>query len=346
MSRNIGGNPQNAALNGESWSDARSTAHPADSRAVATDARAGTIADARRRRDEVGRVARRDRKTREGLIEALTGLSGRCLALEARNGELAAEVKQLHTERRQLRSRSAVARNSHSVPRLLPVQARTFLAGEDERGRLERDLHDGVQNELVALIVKLTLAEEDPGTPPALAGTLSDLVARAEAALHSVREIAHGIYPSPLAAFGVLEALRAQAMRTSIAVSLEGPAPRSTEQAEVAVYFSCLEAIQNVAKHGGREARVTLRCRHQSGTLVVRIADDGGGFDPANTADGGGLRNIRDRIQTLGGTVELASKPGRGTVLTFSLPWPPRNLDTDPSRSANFAGATTSMSLA
>jgi signal transduction histidine kinase len=87
---------------------------------------------------------------------------------------------------------------------LAPVQARSFLAGEDERRRLERDLHDGVQSELVALMVKLTLAEHDPGTPPALAGTLSDLVARAEAALHSVREIAHGIYPSVLAAFGVL----------------------------------------------------------------------------------------------------------------------------------------------
>ena len=174
------------------------------------------------------------------------------------------------------------------MPRSLPVQARTFLAGEDERRRLERDLHDGVQNELVALMVKLTLAEQDPGTPPALASTLSDLVARAEAVLHSVCEIAHGICPSLLVAFGVLEALRAQAMRTSVAVSLEGAAPRSTEQAEVAVYFSCLEAIQNVAKHAGGEARVTVRCRHQSGTLAVRIADGGGGFDPASTANGGG----------------------------------------------------------
>ena len=206
----------------------------------------------------------------------------------------------------------------------LPLQARTFLAGEDERRRLERDLHDGVQNELVALIVKLTLAEQDLDTSPARPGTLSELVAHAEAALHSVRDIAHGIYPSPLAAFGVLEALRAQAMRTSLDIRLEGTAPRSTEQAEVAVYFSCLEAIQNVAKHAGRDARVTLRFQHQHATLVARIADDGDGFDPTHTANGDGLGNILDRIQTLGGTVGLTSKPGRGTVLTISLPWPPR----------------------
>ncbi len=92
-------------------------------------------------------------------------------------------------------------------------------------------------------------------------------------------EIAHGIYPSPLAAFGVLEAVRAQAMQASVVVSVEGTAPRSTEEAEVAVYFSCLEAIQNVAKNAGSEARVTLRCQHDHGTLVVRVADDGVGFD-------------------------------------------------------------------
>ena len=147
---------------------------------------------------------------------------------------------------------------------------------EGQRRRLERDLHDGVQSELVALIVKLTLAEQDASTPLALAGTQSELVARTEAALHSMREIAQGIYPSPLA--GVLAALRAQDAGIG-GVSVEGTAPRSTEEAEVAVYLSCLEAIQNVAKHTGSEGRVTLRCQHDNGTLVVRVADDGGGFD-------------------------------------------------------------------
>jgi signal transduction histidine kinase len=129
----------------------------------------------------VDRVSRPGQTAREGLIAALTELSGRCRGLEARNRELAGEVNQLRTERGRLRSRLA-AISSQPVRAPLPNQARAFLAGEGERRRLERDLHDGVQNELVALIVKLTVAEQDPSTPPALAGTLSELVARAEAA--------------------------------------------------------------------------------------------------------------------------------------------------------------------
>ena len=233
-------------------------------------------------------------------------------------------VKRLRAEGRQPQSPTAAPSHLQPVQTRQPAHGGTFLAGEDERRRLERDLRDGVQNELVALIVELTLAEQDRDTPPAFAGTLSELVARAEAALHSVREIAHGIYPSALAAFGVLEALRAQAIRASLDVSVEGTAPRSTDEAEVAVYFSCLEAIQNVARHAGREAHATLRLNYDRGMLAVCIQDDGRGFDTARTEERTGLTNIRERIQTLGGTVELNSSPGRGTVLTLSLPWPPR----------------------
>jgi signal transduction histidine kinase len=334
MNASSRGNPHICDPESDSWPNARSTGDSTNGRAVHADEHPETLADALQQRDQARRIARRDRTTREGLIEALRGLSDRSVALETQNRELAAEIKQLRGERER---RSAVPRKSHPVQASLPIQARTFLAGEDERRRLERDLHDGVQNELVALIVKLTLAEEDHNTPPALAGTLPDLVARAEAALHSVREIAHGIYPSPLAAFGVLEALRAQAMRASLDIRVEGSTPRSTEQAEVAVYFSCLEAIQNVAKHAGREARVTLRCRHQHGTLVVRIEDDGSGFDPAHTPDGAGLSNIHDRVRALNGKVKLASTAGHGTVMTIALPLAPREAKTAPDRPANQA---------
>ena len=205
-----------------------------------------------------------------------------------------------------------------------PARAHNYLASDDERRRLERDLHDGARNEIVALIVKLQHAQEDRHTPPELAGTLSALAARAEAALDAVREIAHGIYPSALAAFGVERALRAQARPASIDVSVSGIAPRSTEDAEVAAYFPCSEAIENVARHAGRAAHATLRLNHDRGILAVYIQDDGRGFDPAHTEDGAGVRNIRERIQTLGGTVELNSNPGRGTVLTLLLLWPPR----------------------
>jgi signal transduction histidine kinase len=348
MSSGIRGNPHTDTrrLERENQSTTRSASGSADSRAVLADTKAPAIADARQRGDQVDRVWRAEEAARESLIDALTELSGRCRGLEARNRELAGEVDELRTERGRLRSQLATAISSQPVRAPLPNQARAFLAGEGERRRLERDLHDGVQNELVALIVKLTMAEQDPRTPPALAGTLSELVARAEAALGSVREIAHGIYPSPLAAFGVLAALRAQARRASLEVSLEGTAPRSSEEAEVAVYFSCLEAIQNVAKHAGRQARVSVRCQHDHGTLAVCIADDGDGFDPAHAREGGGLRNIRDRIHTLGGTVELTSRPGRGTVVTISLPWPARQPNTARGRSASSAIGRPSIILA
>ena len=89
------------------------------------------------------------------------------------------------------------------------------------------------------------------------------------------------------------------------------------------MYFCCSEAIQNVAKHAGRCAQVKLGLHHHHGMLAARIADDGLGFDPAQAPDGAGLRNIRERVQaTLNGTLELTSTPGRGTVLTISLPWP------------------------
>lgn len=202
-------------------------------------------------------------------------------------------------------------------------RAHTGLGGAGERRRLERDLHDGVQSELVALIIKLAATQQDPDTPPRVAAVLAGLEVRAQAALDSVRNIARGIYPSVLADFGLREALRAQAARAAIRTSVVGTAPRGTEEAEEAVYFACSEAIQNAVKHAGDGARVALRLHHHRASLVVRISDDGHGFAPAHTPTGAGLQNIRDRIEALGGIFELASKPGSGTVLTLSLPWAP-----------------------
>ena len=113
-------------------------------------------------------------------------------------------------------------------------------------------------------------------------------------------------------------------------MSIAGTAPRSTDEAEAAVYLCCSEAIQNVAKHAGPSAQVKLGLQHNHGMLVVRIEDDGRGFDPAQTPDGTGLRNIRERVQTLDGTLRLASTPGHGTILTIWLPWPPRQPTTNP----------------
>jgi signal transduction histidine kinase len=208
----------------------------------------------------------------------------------------------------------------------LPGQsgARASLRDLEERRRLGRDLHDGVQSELVSLIARIKLAEEDFATPPALGDTFAALSDHAIAALASVREVANGIHPPSLARFGVVEALRARAQRASAEVRVSGNVPRTNEEAEAAVYFSCSEAIQNVAKHAGRAARAELSLIHHAGMLAVRVQDDGQGFDPDRVAQGAGLTNIRDRIAVLGGFVHLTSSPGRGTALTISLPWPTR----------------------
>lgn len=193
-----------------------------------------------------------------------------------------------------------------------------------ERRRLERDLHDGVQNELVALIIKLATAQEDPRTPPAVVDMLGGLEVRAQAALDTVRNVVRGIYPPLLADFGVRDALRTQATSAPIDVRLAGSAPRSAPEAEEAVYFACLEALQNAVKHAGLGASVTVLLSSSDDSLAVHIADDGHGFDPAVTTQGAGVRNIHDRIHQLGGTVELSSSPGQGTFVTIAVPWPAR----------------------
>jgi signal transduction histidine kinase len=209
----------------------------------------------------------------------------------------------------------------HTKNASVEIRNSTVVALSD-RQRLERDLHDGVQNELVSLLVKVGLARDDAKTPPAIVRLLAELESHAQTALDSVRNIARGICPPRLADFGLCEALRAQAMRLPIRVRLIGGAPRSHGQVEEAVFFSCSEAIQNAAKHAGRAARVTLRLDHHQGTLRVVIADDGRGFDPGRARRGAGLQNIRDRIEAHGGSFRIASEPRFGTVVTLSLPWP------------------------
>jgi signal transduction histidine kinase len=177
-----------------------------------------------------------------------------------------------------VRSPAAGRREPRRVGERRLSQARLSAAAQ-ERRRLARDLHDGVQNELVSLIIGLSVA-------------------------------------------GLDAALRAQAGLASMAVSLAGTAPRSTDDAEEAVYFACLEALQNVAKHARRDARVTLRMAYGDQTLAVRIEDDGGGFTRARRREGAGLTNIRDRVAAVGGTVRITSTPGRGTVVAVALPWP------------------------
>lgn len=228
-------------------------------------------------------------------------------------------------DRRAVRSLSISDLPARKAP---PARAPAAVPLADERRQVERDLHEGVQNELVALVVKLAVAQEDAGIPPPVAKTLAGLEARARAALAAVREIVRGTDPPQLADFGLVRALRAQAARGPVDTSLEGAAPRAIEEAQAGGYFACSEAIQDVAAHAGRAAQIKLGLHHSHGTLAARIADDGP-FDPAQTPTGAGLRNIRERVQPLDGTLRLASTPRHGTVLTISPPGPPGQMITN-----------------
>ena len=196
---------------------------------------------------------------------------------------------------------------------------RLVAAQDEERRRLERNLHDGAQQHLVGLKVKLNLAARQAGETP-LNDALVSLQADADAAIETLRDLARGIYPPLLAEEGLAVALEAHSRKSPVTVTVEADGIRRYPQdAEAAVYFCCLEALQNVAKYSAASHAV-LRLSEPSGDLVFEVADDGAGFDPATTARGSGLQNMTDRIEALGGTLEVTSTPGRGTTVTGSIP--------------------------
>jgi len=218
-------------------------------------------------------------------------------------------------------------RNSALEAELRASRARLYAAGAHERRRLERDLHDSAQNRLVALRVKLRLASEgaaDGATRAELSHTLEALGEEAQDALDAVRAIAHGIYSPVLTMRGLAAALEVEADGAALPVRIVGGAqlPRSSPDAESALYFCCLEAIQNACKHAGLNAHVTVRLDCASETLAFSVEDDGAGFSRA--AAGTGLTSMRDRVAAVGGEVVVVSERGRGTVVSGSAPWPAR----------------------
>jgi signal transduction histidine kinase len=199
-------------------------------------------------------------------------------------------------------------------------QKRLATAVAGERRRMQRDLHDGSQQHLVALRVELELARES-AEDEGLSERLAEIGSGLDVALEELRSVARGIYPSLLADMGLQEALKAACRRSGIAVSLDvEPLPRYPDEVEIAVYFSCVEALQNVAKHAGRDAHAELRLWADDTDLHFRVVDDGLGFEPPPAGDGAGLTNIADRLGALGGTFSLDSAPGRGTTARGSIP--------------------------
>ncbi len=214
-----------------------------------------------------------------------------------------------------------VMRNARLVEDLRESRRRLVAAQDVERRKLERNIHDGAQQQLVALSVKLRLAQTLLGGDPDRAGTLlTELLSESNRALEDLRDLARGIYPPLLADKGLAAALEAQAARSPIPTSVTADGvDRYSQDVEAAVYFSCLEAMQNVAKYAhARSVAITVSAA--DGRLVFRIADDGVGFDRSATGYGTGLLGIADRLAVLDGSLTVDASPGNGTRITGSLP--------------------------
>jgi signal transduction histidine kinase len=213
-----------------------------------------------------------------------------------------------------------VLRNVGLIEDLRASRQRLVSAADQARRGLERDLHDGAQQQLVALRISLGLARQVlADSPGEAAGLLAETEHQAAEALAEMRDLAHGIYPPLLADLGLAAALQAQARRAAIPVTIEAAVGRYPQDIEAAVYFCVLEALQNVAKYAhASQAQVTLG--PDGPCLAFTVADDGTGFDRAATPMGTGLQGIADRLAALGGTVEVDSAPGHGTRVTGRVP--------------------------
>jgi len=209
------------------------------------------------------------------------------------------------------------------VAELQASRQRLVAAQDEERRRLERNLHDGAQQQLVALAVKVRLARalstKDAGKADAM---LAQVEEDASQALQDLRDLARGIYPPLLAESGLSVALAAQARRAALPLRIDADGiGRYSQEVEAAVYFCVLEALQNVAKYA-QAGTVTLRVREREGRLSFEVVDDGTGFDLATRRLGMGLQGMSDRLSALGGELSVRSAVGQGTTVLGSIPVP------------------------
>ena len=202
------------------------------------------------------------------------------------------------------------------------LAARIVEAGEGERRRIERNIHDGAQQELVAIVAKLAMVRSAAERGSLQPDAIDDLRLDAQRILSDLRELSQGIHPSVLSDGGIVEAVEDRCARVPLAVTLEASeglrARRFGDNVEGAAYFFVTESLANVLKHANAtHAKISLAC--DDGRLRLGVADDGRGFDP-DAAANGGLAGLRDRFRALGGTVTIVSRPGQGTRITASLP--------------------------
>jgi signal transduction histidine kinase len=234
----------------------------------------------------------------EKLLKDLAAQAGLVLRNVRLTAELQARLKDISDRAAELRA----------------SRQRIVAAQDAERSRLERNIHDGAQQNLVALTVKLRLANTLVKRNPERARSiLAELKSETSTARATLADLARGIYPQQLLHGGLVEALRSYARVEAHDIG------RYDAEVETAVYFSCLEALQNAAKHA-RASNVKVELKEKAGSLTFAVIDDGVGFDRTTAVYGAGLQNMRDRLEALGGQLIITANPGKGTTVTGRIP--------------------------
>jgi signal transduction histidine kinase len=208
--------------------------------------------------------------------------------------------------------------NTQSRTELSASRARVITAADETRRRLERDLHDGIQQRLVTLALRARTIAATPGPGDEIQGELSGLADGIGNALDELREISRGVHPAILSEAGLGPALKTLARRSAVPVRLDlDLGSRPAEHLEEAAYYIASEALANAAKHA-RASVVELRVDGRDSGLTLWVRDDGiGGADPRR---GSGITGLKDRVAALGGTISVLSPPGQGTTLHVQLP--------------------------
>ena len=204
---------------------------------------------------------------------------------------------------------------------LADSRARIVAAADTERRRIERDLHDSAQQRFVAAAINLAVANEVASEHSEVNERITDARMALEEGLQELREIAHGIYPREVARWGLARALNSLADRYAGRARVTAAnVGRFPPEIEAAVYYCCVEAVQNASKHAGPDAHMSMRLYADSDKLYLEVRDDGRGFDVHTVHHGVGLQNMRDRLGAVGGRLEIRSEPRHGTVILAAAP--------------------------
>ncbi len=250
------------------------------------------------------------------IVESPSRTHAQSSAVDREHLEPLATAARLRREKAELEARLQATRADLAASRNRLVEA-----ADAERQRIERDLHDSVQQQLVGVRIKLELASEAVKSEPASGQRMIDSIGRQmDEVLETLRSLARGIYPAVLHERGLGEALKSAGRRSPAPVSVRiKDIGRHASDVEIAVYFCCLEAMQNVAKHAdGAEAVVRLWC--DSRRLWFEVTDRGIGFEPDRVPRPNGLVNMRDRIEAVGGALTITSSDGHGATVSGWVP--------------------------